>query len=227
MFIFQKCNVFTFFFHLPDPVEGKVHKEKLKSKSPSAVNRSRSSSKSSVTGDVKLQNKKESSEEKKKSETKSKHLEKKPKDTNNTDPKSILKPKKHKKHKEDHHKHHHHHHKHHHHKKHKTEKTENSHSSSDTVINSNKNPCTNKDSLKTLSPSNAKAPEQEYDTFILENSKSDLTMKIKKSPSPHTNHEELFNSKKKHSVSSSSSSEDEDDEPPMKKQKKSKVSCMK
>lgn len=211
------------FSYLPAPVEGKVHKEKLKSKSPSAVNRSRSSSKSSVTGhnDGKLQNssnKKESSDEKKKSEIKSKHSEKKSKDANSSDPKSILKPKKHKKHKEDHHKHHHHHHKHHHHKKHKAEKTENSHSSSETVINSNKNLCTNKDSL---SPSNAKASEQEYDSFILENSKSDLMMTIKKSPSPHTNHEEL----KKHPVSdSSSSSEDEEDEPPTKKQKKSKVS---
>lgn len=181
----------------------KVCKDKTKCKSSSVASRSRSSSKSSVSGsqnDVKVQ-----SEDKNRLESKLKHSENKSKDGV-----EKSKPKKHKKHKEDHHKHHHHHHhKHHHHKRHKTEKPERSHSSNDTVIHSSK----------------ISSPDQEYDTFILENSKSDLTVKIKKSPSPHTNHEELSGSKtfavKKQSRENGCSSSDED-EPPTKKQKKSK-----
>lgn len=138
----------------------------------------------------------------------------------------TLKPKKHKKHKDDHHRHHHHHHKHHHHKKHKTEKGERPHTSTETVIPSTKIPGADESCPGMKSP--------EHGTFILENSKSDLTVKIKKSPSPHTNnHDELSSCKvskvkrksaeKSSSSSSSSSDEDEVLEPLAKKQKKSKV----
>lgn len=193
---------------------------KSKSKSPLATNRSRSSSKSSVNsqGEGKVSNsvvKRDTSEEKKKKvELKSKHSDKE-----ESVDKSITKPKKHKKHKDDHHKHHHHHHhKHHHHKKHKTEKCERTHSSIETVIHSGKSASDKSSSCLT------KSTEQEYDSFILENSKSDLTMKIKKSPSPHTNHEEVASVKNKAlALEMDSSSSEESSEPPRKKQKKSKV----
>ncbi|KAG8183272.1 hypothetical protein JTE90_006467 [Oedothorax gibbosus] len=112
------------------------------------------------------------------------------------------KPKKHKKHKEEgHHKHHHHHHHHkHHHKKHKADKHDRR-SSSESVISS----C---DSPTCLAS---------QELFVLENSKSELTVKIKKSPSPHTNTEEVAGDKKSKSVDESV------EEPVKKKTKKAKT----
>ncbi|GIY47244.1 protein winged eye [Caerostris darwini] len=193
--------------------EGK-NKDSLKRKrSPSASNRSRSSSKSSSIGcsETKNQNiiiKKDCSEDFKKK--KSKDI-----DSSSGEPKP-------KKHKKDHHKHHHHHHhKHHHHKKHKAEKHERR-SSNDTVISSSSSSIG--DDSHSLSSSSVRISEQ--DTFILENSKTDLTFKIKKSPSPHTNQEDATAAEKKDKrkvdMSDSSSSEEEDIVEPIKKKKKSK-----
>ncbi|XP_035227287.1 BAH and coiled-coil domain-containing protein 1-like isoform X2 [Stegodyphus dumicola] len=173
-------------------IEGKNSKEmsKSKSKSPSTSNRSRSSSKSSCSSHSEVKNqsiagKKETSEEsKKKTDMKSKHCLKQQNFESKTDDMcaSVSKPKKHKKHKEDHHKHHHHHHhKHHHHKKHKAEKQERH--SVDAVISSSTLPSSEDSSNCLSSPA-------DQNTFILENSKSELTVKIKKSPSPHTAQEE-------------------------------------
>ncbi|KAF8773684.1 BAH and coiled-coil domain-containing protein 1 [Argiope bruennichi] len=212
------------------------HKDSLKRKrSPSASNRSRSSSKSSSTSRAESKNQTPATAEehkKKKSEEKTKTASSKSKDSDSkTDSSSVEpKPKKHKKHKdkEEHHKHHHHHHhKHHHHKKHKTEKHERR-TSNDTVISSSTS-STGDDSHACLSSSSVRLPNPEQDMFILENSKSELTVKIKKSPSPHTNHEDAAAAAEKKEkrttvmeTSDSSSSDEDVVEPAKKKTKKSK-----
>ncbi|GBM74130.1 BAH and coiled-coil domain-containing protein 1 [Araneus ventricosus] len=215
--------------------EGKSKESLKRKRSPSASNRSRSSSKSSSTSraEAKNQNLTISEDHKKiKSEEKTKTISSKSKDSDcKTENSSVEpKPKKHKKHKdkEDHHKHHHHHHhKHHHHKKHKAEKHERR-TSNDTVISSSTS-STGDDSPACLSSSSVRLPNPEQDMFILENSKTDLTFKIKKSPSPHTNPEDAAaaaEKKEKRAAvveSSDSSSSDEDVvEPAKKKTKKSK-----
>ncbi|CAL1267979.1 unnamed protein product [Larinioides sclopetarius] len=214
--------------------EGK-NKDSLKRKrSPSASNRSRSSSKSSSTSRAESKNQNLTVSEdhkKKKSEEKTKAISSKSKDSDSKTENSSVepKPKKHKKHKdkEDHHKHHHHHHhKHHHHKKHKAEKHDRR-TSNDTVISSSTS-STGDDLHTCLSSSSVRLPNPEQDMFVLENSKSELTVKIKKSPSPHTNHEDAAAAEKKEKrgavvESSDSSSSDEDVvEPAKKKTKKSK-----
>ncbi|GFY42262.1 protein winged eye [Trichonephila inaurata madagascariensis] len=218
--------------------EGK-NKECLKRKrSPSASNRSRSSSKSSSISHTENKNqnsttKKDSSvdRKKKKLEEKSKNssLKSKDGDSKNDSSSGEPKPKKHKKHKEDHHKHHHHHHhKHHHHKKHKAEKHERR-TSNDTVISSSTS-STGDDSHTCLSSSSVRVSNPEQDMFILENSKSELTVKIKKSPSPHTNEDAAAaaaaaEKKDKRIIETSDSSSSDEDivEPTKKKTKKSKL----
>ncbi|XP_054717685.1 uncharacterized protein LOC129227065 [Uloborus diversus] len=196
-----------------NPDEKNSKEGSCKSKLPNTSNRSSSKSSTSAT-EVRSQSsgpKKDTGEDKKKSSDKSQTLSVKSKDTENASSEaSGSKPKKHKKHKEDHHKHHHHHHhKHHHHKKHKIEK-ERRHSSDDAVISASSSTMS-EDSSNCLSSTSSKGADQDQNTFILENSKSELTVKIKKSPSPHTTPEDsaaqvaTTNGK----VSNSGSSEDE------------------